>query len=127
MINHIRGVLKSFGARATNKAAPQFHTWIEDKIPSELDGALKPILSTLYAINEQIKVLDKELLRLTQDVYPETQLLQQVDRDTVPRSFPPLAIGPPGPIASGGNERGTVSPRWDRSLSSAGESTLHPE
>ena len=80
MINHVRGVLKSFGARATNKAAPQFHTWIEDKIPSELDGALKPILATLYAINEQIKVLDKELLRLTQDVYPETQLLQQVDR-----------------------------------------------
>jgi transposase len=80
MINHVRGVLKSFGARATNKAAPQFHTWIEDKIPSELDGALKPILDTLTTVNEQIKVLDKEIVRLTKEVYPEAQILQQVDR-----------------------------------------------
>ena len=80
MINHVRGVLKSFGARATGKAAPQFHTWIEDKLPSELEGALKPILATLCTVNEQIKVLDKEILRLTKDVYPEAQILQQIDR-----------------------------------------------
>ena len=80
LINHVRGVLKSFGARATNKAAPQFHTWIADKIPSELRGAMDPILMTLNTVNEQIMVLDKELIRLTKEVYPETQLLQQVNR-----------------------------------------------
>ena len=35
---------------------------------------------TLNTVNEQIKVLDKELIRLTKEVYPETQLLQQVNR-----------------------------------------------
>ena len=80
MINHVRGVLKSFGARATSKAAPQFHTWIEDKIPSELEGALQPILATLHTVSEQIKALDKEIVRLTKEVYPVAQVLQQIDR-----------------------------------------------
>lgn len=80
MVNHIHGVLKSFGARTAKKSAALFHTWVEDKIPSELDGALRPLLVTLGTVNEQIKVLDKEILRLTKEVYPESQLLQQVDR-----------------------------------------------
>jgi len=80
LINHVRGVLKSFGARVGAKSAPSFHGWVESQIPEELRDALRPILSTLTAVGEQIVLLDKELERLAAEVYPETDLLRQVDR-----------------------------------------------
>ncbi|MEZ6015694.1 MAG: transposase [Planctomycetota bacterium] len=79
-INHVRGVLKSFGARVGAKGAPSFHGWVEGQIPEELRGALRPILTTLAAVGEQIDLLDKEIERLAADVYPETEVLRQVDR-----------------------------------------------
>lgn len=36
LINHVRNVLKSFGARVGSKSAPCFHGWVEDQIPEEL-------------------------------------------------------------------------------------------
>ncbi|MEZ6018235.1 MAG: hypothetical protein R3F49_24240 [Planctomycetota bacterium] len=80
LINHVRGVLKSFGARVGAKGAPSFHGWVEGQIPEELRGALRPILTTLAAVGEQIDLLDKEIERLAADVYPETEVLRQVDR-----------------------------------------------
>lgn len=80
LINHVRGVLKSFGARVGAKSATSFHGWVEDQIPTELRDALRPILTTLVAVGEQIDLLDKEIERLAADVYPETDVLRQVDR-----------------------------------------------
>ena len=70
MINHVRGVLKSFGARATNKAAPQFHTWIEDKIPSELAerGGKTAKKKAVIAVARKLAVLLHTLWR-TGEVY----------------------------------------------------------
>lgn len=77
LINHVRGVLKSFGARVGPKGAAYFHGWVEDQIPEELRDALRPLLT---AVGEQIALLDKEIERLAAEVYPETALLRQVDR-----------------------------------------------
>jgi transposase len=80
LINSVRGVLKSFGARVGSKSAPSFHGWVEDQIPEELRDALRPILTTLTTVGEQIALLDKEIERLAKEVYPETEILRQVDR-----------------------------------------------
>ncbi len=80
LINHVRGVLKSFGARVGAKGAPSFHGWVEGQIPEELRDALQPILTTLTTVGEQINLLDEEIERLAADVYPETGVLRQVDR-----------------------------------------------
>jgi transposase len=78
LVNHIHGVLKSFGHRVKKYAAPGFHRQVVDQIPVELRPSLQPILGTLAALAEQILVLDREMRRLSKTVYPETSLLNQV-------------------------------------------------
>ena len=61
LINNVRGVLKSFDARVGPKSSAYFHGWVEDQIPEELRDALRPILTTLTTVGEQIAMLDKEI------------------------------------------------------------------
>jgi transposase len=78
LVNHIHGVLKSFGHRVKKYAAPGFHRQVEGQIPEELQPALRPLLDTLAAIAEQVLGLDREIRRLSKKVYPECALLSQV-------------------------------------------------
>ncbi|MFQ5515927.1 MAG: IS110 family transposase [Myxococcota bacterium] len=78
LVNHIHGVLKSFGHRVKKYAAPGFHRQVAGQIPEELQPALQPLLDTLAAIAEQVLGLDREIRRLSTKVYPETALLNQV-------------------------------------------------
>ena len=78
IVNHIHGVLKSFGHRVKKYAAPGFHRQVVDKISDELRPALQPLLDTLEAIAEQVLKLDREIRRLSTKAYPETSLLNQV-------------------------------------------------
>ena len=47
LVNHIHGVLKSFGYRAKKYAAPGFHRQVAEEIPEELRPALQPLLDML--------------------------------------------------------------------------------
>jgi len=78
LVNHIHGVLKSFGHRVKKYPAPGFHRQVAGEIPDELKPALQPILDTLAALAEGILGFDRELRRLSTKVYPETALLNQV-------------------------------------------------
>jgi transposase len=78
LVNHIHGVLKSFGHRVKKYAAPGFHRQVAGQIPEELQPALAPLLDTLAAIAEQVLGFDREIRRLRTKVYPETDLLSQV-------------------------------------------------
>ena len=80
LINHVRGMLKSFGTKLGSRGAAYFHGWVREQIPDELRCALNPIVDTLEGVATQITALDKELERLANDVYPETMLLRQVNR-----------------------------------------------
>ena len=44
LVNHIHGVLKSFGYRVKKYAAPGFHRQVAGQIPEELQAALQPLL-----------------------------------------------------------------------------------
>jgi len=50
LVNHVHGVLKSFGHRSKKYAAPAFHRRVRERIPEELRPALLPLLDTLAAI-----------------------------------------------------------------------------
>ncbi len=78
LVNHVHGVLKSFGHRVKKYAAPGFHRQVAGQIPEELQPALHPLLETLGALAEGIQGLDREIKRLSTKGYPETALLSQV-------------------------------------------------
>jgi transposase len=80
LVNHIHGVLKSFGYRVKKSSTPGFHRQVAGQIPEELQPALQPILDTLAALAKHILVLNREIRQLSVKVYPETGRLSQVDR-----------------------------------------------
>jgi transposase len=54
LVNHVHGVLKSFGHRVKKYPAPGFHRQVVHEIPEELEPALRPLLDTLAAIAQRV-------------------------------------------------------------------------
>jgi transposase len=78
LINHVRGAVKSSGARLPACDAYTFHRRVADAIPAALAPALAPVLSMIGALTSQIDSMDKAILALIHDRYPEAEALQQV-------------------------------------------------
>jgi transposase len=78
LINHLRGVVKSHGARLPPCGAAAFATKQRGQIPEELHEALLPIVDMLGAMTEQIRAYERTIEGLCQSRYRETALLRQV-------------------------------------------------
>lgn len=78
LINHVRGVVKSFGGKLPKASAAYFHHKVKDVIPDVLKAALKPLLRSIAQLSKEIKTLEKQLAKLAKSRYPETALLRQV-------------------------------------------------
>lgn len=79
LINHIRGTVKSFGARLANCPAKSFHKKVADQLPDELKEALEDVVETIGSLTDKIRDYDKRIERLCEERYPqETGLLRQV-------------------------------------------------
>jgi transposase len=80
LVNHVRGAVKSFGARLPKCPARSFHKRrAPEHIPEELRPALKPILETIASLTERIGDYDRKLQTISTERYPETELLRQVE------------------------------------------------
>jgi transposase len=79
LVNHVRGAVKSFGARLPKCPARTFHKRTQEHIPEALRPALDPILETIGSLTERIKDYDRELQTIANERYPETDLLRQVE------------------------------------------------
>ena len=79
LVNHVRGAVKSFGARLPKCPARSFHKRAAELIPEALRPALAPILEQIGSLTERIRDYDRKLETLCQEHYPETQLLRQVE------------------------------------------------
>jgi transposase len=79
LVNHVRGTVKSFGARLPKCPARSFHKRASEHIPEVLRPALGPILETIGSLTERIKDYDRKLEAISKEHYPETDLLRQVE------------------------------------------------
>ena len=80
LVNHVRGVVKSFGARLPKCPARSFHKRAAEHIPEALRPALGPILETIGSLTERIRDYERQLETIAKDHYPhETDLLRQVE------------------------------------------------
>jgi transposase len=75
LVNHVRGAVKSFGARLPKCPAVSFHKRAPEHIPEALLPALGPILETIGSLTQRIRDYDRKLEEISKAHYPETQLL----------------------------------------------------
>jgi transposase len=79
LVNHVRGAVKSFGARLSKCPARTFHKRAQEHIPEALRPALGPILEQIGSLTERIRDYDRRLVAISEEHYPETELLRQVE------------------------------------------------
>ena len=79
LVNHVRGAVKSFGARLPKCPARSFHKKAPEHIPEALLPALGPILEQIGSLTERIRDYDRKLEAISKEHYPETELLRQVE------------------------------------------------
>ena len=79
LVNHVRGAVKSFGARLPKCPARSFHNKVVEHIPEALWPAFGPILETIGSLTERIRDYDRQLETICKEHYPETDLLRQVE------------------------------------------------
>jgi len=78
LINHVRGVVKAFGARLTDCGTTAFHTRAPEQIPDELKPMLSPLVDTIADVTRRIREYELAIERVAREHYPETALLRQV-------------------------------------------------
>jgi transposase len=79
LVNHVRGAVKSFGARLPKCPARSFHKNAAAHVPEALVPALEPILEQIASLTERIREYDRKLEAVSQERYPETEFLRQVE------------------------------------------------
>src|ERR671911_2830589 len=79
LVNHVRGAVKSFGARLSKCPARSFHKRAQEHIPEALLPALEPLLEQIASLTERIRDYDRKLVAISEEHYPETTLLRQVE------------------------------------------------
>jgi transposase len=68
LVNHVRGAVKSFGARLPKCPARSFHNKVVEHIPEAIGS-----------LTQRIRDYERQLERISREHYPETGLLRQVE------------------------------------------------
>ncbi len=77
-VNHVRGALKAFGVRVPACDAAAFASKAADYVPETLRAAIQPLLAVIALLTKSINRYDRAIDRLCKKVYPETELLRQI-------------------------------------------------
>jgi transposase len=78
LVNHVRGVVKSFGTRLPKCSAESFHRAVRSEIPAALKKALQGVMEQIEALTRQVRVLDREVERKAEQEYAETGAMRQI-------------------------------------------------
>jgi transposase len=78
LINHVRSIVKSCGARLPSCSADSFADKVATEIPGALRPALEPILETIAGLTRQIRGYDRTIEGLCGERYPETKQLRGI-------------------------------------------------
>ena len=79
LINSVRGLVKSMGARVSGCSSDAFSQKATTEIPVEVGETLQPLLRLIATLSEEIKVFDQRIEKLAAEKYMHTQLLRQVN------------------------------------------------
>jgi transposase len=77
LINHVRGTVKSLGARLSTCSADVFAKRVAAELPPELAPALTPLVEVIADLTRRLAQAETQLAALTRDQYPVAQRLQQ--------------------------------------------------
>lgn len=77
-INHVRGIVKSFGYRLQTCSTACFHRRALDDMPADLHPALQTMLDHIESLNQRIRELNGTIKKLAKERYPETERLMTV-------------------------------------------------
>lgn len=76
LINHVRSVVKSFGARLPKCTSESFHRKTPELVPEELKPTLMPMYQALAALAEQIDEHDRTIEQVAKK-YPDVEVIAQ--------------------------------------------------
>lgn len=76
LINHVRGAVKSVGARLSRCSAEAFPKRVAPEVPAELAPALQPLVEVISDLTQRIRKADRQIAALVRN-YPIAQKLQQ--------------------------------------------------
>jgi transposase len=79
LANAARGMAKSLGYRLSKSSPLAFARKVRAEIPEQLQPALLPLLESMATISTQIRAMDKQLAKLAQTKYPQTERLRAVN------------------------------------------------
>ena len=77
LVNHARGLVKSFGERLPRCDAEYFHKKARAHVPKELQLALEPIFNALAQLSVEIKQHDRSIERVVSERYPDVTIVSQ--------------------------------------------------
>jgi len=83
LINHVRGAVKSFGARLTRCSADVFPRRVAREVPAALQPALAPLLEVITELTQRVASFDRQLAQAIRARHPVAERLQQ-----------PVGVGP---------------------------------
>jgi transposase len=78
LINCVRGQVKSVGGRLPSCSAESFHYTVVEKLPECVKESLLPLVVQIGEMSQRIRAFDAQVVRLSEQKYPETERLQQV-------------------------------------------------
>jgi transposase len=77
LINQVRGMVKSFGARLPGCSTRSFARTISEALPQELKAALAPLVEVIADVSKRIQEFDRDVEAWAQR-WPVTQRLRQI-------------------------------------------------
>jgi len=78
LINHVRGMVKSFGGRISKCSADAFSSRALEEMPEQLRETLGSVVRTIGDLTRQIRRYDKQIHAMAEQRYPEVKILAQV-------------------------------------------------
>ena len=78
LINHVRGSVKVQGERLLSCSTESFHKKVEDSMPDFLNETLMPMVVIIGKLTGQIKEYDRKIELISNEKYPETELLRTI-------------------------------------------------
>jgi transposase len=78
LVNHVRGAVKTVGARLPKCSTESFPTRVREAIPEGLCPALTPLLDVITTITQEVRRYDHVVEAVATQTYPETAALRQV-------------------------------------------------